>query len=384
MVKVSVVVPVYNSELYLDECISSLINQTLREIEFIFVDDGSMDNSVEIIKKYQSEDDRIILLQQENQYAGVARNNGMKKATGKYIIFLDSDDFFELNMLEELFHCAEKYQTEILMFGYYTFDDKTHECNAELLEPYGNYPNTVFSKIDLGERIFQCSPAPWTKLFLKDFIVDQQLYFQAIPKCNDTFFNRIAVALSERMFFLRKRYVYYRVNNDSSLQGSKNSHLECYPLAGMKIVNELKKRKIYFGSLKKACDNEMFNLIHFGIDGATESIYLSHYYYFLKEHLIPDLFNCSDDLNENETVLNVFISQSYEEFLFLEEKSMRKKLIVLDEIYATKERFESKNNILNAQLFALQSQYDVMRSSKDYKFGKSILYLPKKIKKLIW
>lgn len=92
-VAVSVVVPVYNTAQYLNQCVDSLINQTFRDIEFIFVDDGSTDNSVEILEQYQKTDRRIKVLKQKNLHAGVARNNGMKEATGKYIVFLDSDVF---------------------------------------------------------------------------------------------------------------------------------------------------------------------------------------------------------------------------------------------------------------------------------------------------
>ena len=126
-VDVSVVVPVYNTELYLNQCVDSLLAQTLKNVEFIFVDDGSTDRSVEILKEYQQKDPRITILQQKNQFAGVARNNGMKAATGKYIIFVDSDDFFEPTMLEEAFNCAEANQAEIVAFDFYRYNNVTKE-----------------------------------------------------------------------------------------------------------------------------------------------------------------------------------------------------------------------------------------------------------------
>lgn len=92
-IKVSVIIPVYNSAQYLTKCIESMLNQTLKEIEIICVDDGSTDESLAIIKNYKKLDSRIKILTQENKYAGVARNNGMRIAKGEYLFFLDSDDF---------------------------------------------------------------------------------------------------------------------------------------------------------------------------------------------------------------------------------------------------------------------------------------------------
>ena len=96
-IKVSVIIPVYNTENYLRECLDSVLAQTLREIEVICVDDGSTDNSLNILKEYQNKDTRIVVLTQENRSAGAARNYGLSIAKGKYLSFLDSDDFLIKN-----------------------------------------------------------------------------------------------------------------------------------------------------------------------------------------------------------------------------------------------------------------------------------------------
>ena len=189
-IDVSVVVPVYNTEKYLPECIESLIHQTLKNVEFIFVDDGSTDHSIDIIEKYQQQDNRIKLIKQKNQYAGVARNNGMKQATGKYIIFLDSDDFFKLDMLEESFKSGEKNQSEIVVFGSYTYDQLTGTVKKRYM---GEYPDTCVSFVQLGDKFFQSYYGqPWNKLFLRSFIEKSKIQFQETRKCNDTFFTNMA------------------------------------------------------------------------------------------------------------------------------------------------------------------------------------------------
>ena len=104
-IAVSVIMPVYNSEKYLRVALDSLINSTLKNIEIICVDDGSTDSSFDILKEYKQKDNRFILLRQKNSYAGVARNYGMSVAKGKYLSFLDSDDYFKTTMLEEAYLC---------------------------------------------------------------------------------------------------------------------------------------------------------------------------------------------------------------------------------------------------------------------------------------
>ena len=109
MIKLSIIIPVYNVEQYLEKCINSLINQTLKELEFIFVNDGTPDNSVDIIKKYQKIDKRIKLLEKTNGGQASARNLGLKHAKGEYIAFLDSDDYVSENMYQTLYN-REKYK----------------------------------------------------------------------------------------------------------------------------------------------------------------------------------------------------------------------------------------------------------------------------------
>jgi glycosyltransferase involved in cell wall biosynthesis len=96
---ISIIIPVYNAEKYLNKCLESVINQTLKDIEIICINDGSTDNSLDILQKYAKQDNRFIIINQDSSGAGVARNAGLDKAQGEYLAFLDSDDFFELDML---------------------------------------------------------------------------------------------------------------------------------------------------------------------------------------------------------------------------------------------------------------------------------------------
>lgn len=117
MIDVSIVLTVYNAESYIEGCLDMITGQTLRDIQIICVDDGSTDNSSQIIEQYAQKDDRIVLIREKNAGAGPARNRGMQEATGKYILFLDCDDFYEPEMVEKAFRRAEEEQAEIVKIG---------------------------------------------------------------------------------------------------------------------------------------------------------------------------------------------------------------------------------------------------------------------------
>ncbi|MCR5543130.1 MAG: glycosyltransferase, partial [Eubacterium sp.] len=127
MVKVSAILPIYNAEGFLRQTLDCLINQTLKEIEIICVDDGSKDNSYEIIKEYSEKYDNVIGITQENAGAGAARNKGLSVAKGEYLSFLDADDFFETNMLELAYNHAKKYDSDITVFNSNQYFEETGE-----------------------------------------------------------------------------------------------------------------------------------------------------------------------------------------------------------------------------------------------------------------
>ena len=169
MKKVSVVVPVYNTSLYLKECIDSLVNQTLDDIEIILINDGSTDNSLSIINEYKKKyPQKIIIISQENLGISVARNAGIKVSKGKYIGFVDSDDFVKLDMFEKLYEKIENANCDIVVCDYqkYTMIDNNYEYidvtkNIKKDNIYED-PSLIFN-IDFG---------PCNKLYKKELFND--------------------------------------------------------------------------------------------------------------------------------------------------------------------------------------------------------------------
>ena len=217
--KVSVIIPVYNTEKYLRECLDSVVNQTLRDIEIICVDDGSTDGSLEILHELASKDDRIKVLTQQKSNAGVARNNGMAVATGQYYMFWDSDDYFDLNALEEMYKRAEDFGADICLCGMERFfiDSNRKEAMPWVLRAK-DIPFEPFNVRDVRDLFSISSPGPCSRLISAAFIHDHGLQFQSLPRINDMYFVYSAMALAERIVYIDKPFVHYRKGIDTSLQ----------------------------------------------------------------------------------------------------------------------------------------------------------------------
>ena len=240
---VSIVMPVYNGELYLREALDSVVNQTYRNFELICVDDGSTDKSVDILKEYHCNDSRIVVLQQKNQYAGIARNNGMAQAKGKYLMFLDSDDVFEKNMLSVLVKRAERDNTDIIFFGFYQFkDDLRHRSMMGI--PFSS--RKVCSPDEHQEDIFRIAQGvPWNKFYNREFVMRTGLQFQGLQSNNDVFFSKAIVVEAKRLLFLNSRFVNYRISNKTSIQGSYNIASGNFVKCILSIYEELNKSGKY-------------------------------------------------------------------------------------------------------------------------------------------
>ena len=147
--KVSVIIPVYNTEEYLRECLDSVVNQTLKDIEIICIDDGSTDSSLDILKEYAKKDNRITVLKQKNQSSGIARNAGLSIAQGKYLSFLDSDDLFELELLESLYKKIISTKSDIAICDADKFDSEGNNYNLKMLNLKNVPEKNSFSQNDI-------------------------------------------------------------------------------------------------------------------------------------------------------------------------------------------------------------------------------------------
>ena len=180
--KISVIVPIYNAELYLEQCIESVLNQTLRDIELLLIDDGSTDNSFLICEKYKKRDNRIQLYTNKNVGQGLERNFGIKKSTGEYIAFLDSDDQYKENMLEKLYQRAIETNADMVSCRIVDMHDgkiiKEHPLNDKVLIGCKEIKAAMADMISYEEKDgYSGCIAVWDSIFKRDIIENEGIQF---------------------------------------------------------------------------------------------------------------------------------------------------------------------------------------------------------------
>lgn len=223
MTKVSVIIPVYNSEKYIHECLESIVNQTLKDIEIICIDDGSVDNSLNILKEYAQKDDRFTILTQQNKGAGIARTEGVKIAKGDYIGFVDSDDWIDLNYYETLYNKAVVENADIVRTTYkVTYADLVKESAFNKL---------INKKIKKKQYLSNSEHFGiiWNAIYKTDFLRSNKIdYFDIdLPMCHDVPYSTRVELLAQKIVPVNKTYYYYRKNREGQLTTFSLKRLRC-------------------------------------------------------------------------------------------------------------------------------------------------------------
>lgn len=225
---ISIVVPVYNSEMYLQKCIESILSQTFSNIQLILVNDGSSDNSYDICYKYSKLDNRIKLISIQNQGVSNARNIGIKNANGKYIMFCDSDDYVECNWCELLYNSIEKNKDSLVICGYKIIDKKSIPNKSNNIIFNKNHSKNIINKKEFFS-IYEKSLLnnPINKIYLRDIIVDNNILFKKdLSLGEDLIFNlEYLKYVSEEIVILNKTPYYYINRNSESLNNKYYENL---------------------------------------------------------------------------------------------------------------------------------------------------------------
>lgn len=221
MTKISVVVPVYNVEKYLKECIDSIINQTLEDIEVICVNDGSTDSSLEILNDYAKKDSRIIVINKSNSGYGHTMNMGLNAATGEYIGIIESDDFADKNMFENLYKLAKEYDADIVKGDWYNYWSKNKFARKNNRISSAKTLKLTNSKQD--KSLLRINPSVWSAIYKREFLNKDNIRFLETPGASyqDLAFSFKVFALAERVILTDKAYLYYRQDNMNSSVKSK-------------------------------------------------------------------------------------------------------------------------------------------------------------------
>lgn len=216
--KLSIILPVYNVEDYLEKCITSLVNQKFKDVEFIFVDDESTDNSLSILKQWENIDYRIRVYSKKNEGSGIARNFGLQRSNSEYIYFMDPDDWIEPNFLEDINYGINTNPAEVILFGYKIYDNgnyvKEKKSDKTQFLTFSKINKKIYNEIFNQITLFQV----WNKVYNKNFLLKNNLLFTNQRTGQDAIFNIDMIKCAKKILILDKSYYNYNIFRKGSAQ----------------------------------------------------------------------------------------------------------------------------------------------------------------------
>lgn len=290
---ITIIVPIYNSEKYLERCLSSILNQTYSNLEIILINDGSEDSSKKICKDFANTDKRIVLINTKNNGPAKARNLGLEKATGKYISFIDADDYVEKDMIETLYKALTEKKADMVRANYDTIkDDKILSNNENVLDK-------LYDKNNINEFIQNVISEDvksfiWLLLIKKECIKDN--FSEEIFIYEDTNFYLTTLSNINTLYVFSKIVYHYEVNSNSvSRKAEKISQ---------NIDNLLKSSLVFKKNLEKykLNNSKNFRAIHTRI---INSIINYYYHLYRENNNIKEIINLYNDLKKNQLFRNL-------------------------------------------------------------------------------
>lgn len=228
MVEISVILPVYNSEDYLEGCLDSLLNQTFKDMEILCIDDGSSDGSLDILKEYEKADNRITVISQENMGVAKTRNKALELINGNYVYFMDSDDFLDRNAFKKLHDNITSNNSDFcIMKAIFVNGDEEYKFPAFDLDKEFekvNFNRFTFTYKDIKSHVLNDLFAPWLKLYSTGFLKgSEEFTFPEMKSYSDAPFHVKTMLKASRISFVPEYLYYYRENDDSLVHSSSNT-----------------------------------------------------------------------------------------------------------------------------------------------------------------
>jgi glycosyltransferase involved in cell wall biosynthesis len=372
-IAVSVIIPVYNAESFLRACLESIVSQTLHDLEIICVDDSSTDKSLEILKEFEKVDTRVRVITQKHEGAGAARNKGLRIASGKYLSFLDADDYFERDMLEKMFLDAERYTSDIVICRTSMFSDEAPQPAPDEHSVRFLKAGHAYTQSDLQDRAFHfCVGWPWDKLFRRTFILEHGLEFQHLMSTNDAYFVYVALLLARSLSFVDSYLVYHRIGNAGSIENRRDSTWSNAFSALDSIEQRLRQEDLYEryegAFLGWAYDFCLWNFET--LTGASKEAFCA----MMRERILPRIEEidrehlvCDYELN----YLDMFMKPHVD--LLQEHISSYWKIRYLEE----------EVEVLQKRISFLEGEAGGYEQSVSYRIGKTITAIPRAIRNRI-
>ena len=228
MVEISVILPVYNGEDYLEGCLDSLLNQTFKDMEILCIDDGSSDGSPDILKEYEKADNRITVISQENMGVAKTRNKALELINGNYVYFMDSDDFLDRNAFKKLHDNITSNNSDFcIMKAIFVNGDEEYKFPAFDLDKEFekvNFNRFTFTYKDIKSHVLNDLFAPWLKLYSAGFLKgSEEFTFPEMKSYSDAPFHVKTMLKASRISFVPEYLYYYRENDDSLVHSSSNT-----------------------------------------------------------------------------------------------------------------------------------------------------------------
>ena len=389
-IRVSVIIPAYNAEKYIRQCLDSILVRAELPMEVIIVDDGSTDNTLAILREYEAGDTRVKVITQENAGAGAARNNGMKFAHGEYLAFLDADDFFEPDMLRLAYESASANNTDVTVWksdNYLeesrTFTELSYSIRSDLMP--GNVP---FAGTDVRQDIFKLFVGwPWDKLFRAEFVRENKLFFQEQRTTNDMLFVFSAIVKAKAISTVGKVLAHHRRAGDGkSLSVSREKSWDCFYHALTALRDQLKEWGLY-----KRFEKDFINYsLHFCLWNLNS----------IKGEAYGKLYNALkdewfDDLGISQKPASYFYNQSEyknfktvceldaEDYLFYRIDTLTIAASKPQKSGGSNNQLRNENAALKQELQTTNSYLKDVLSSTSWKIGSLITWLPGMLKRKI-
>lgn len=316
---ISIIIPVYNVECYLEECLNSIINQnTSYNYEVIVVNDGSTDDSEIIIDKFVKQYKFIIKINKVNSGLGAARNTGIRLASGKYIGFVDSDDFIDLNMIDSMLNAAKRTESDIVISDIEAFRDNNREKKYYLKVKKIFYnkklTNKDILKLYLTDRI---KGFAWNKIYIRSLFNDNNILYEEDTYYEDIYTTLKLFTYANSFYLIHEPYYKYRQRNGSIVRGATKKHLENYIFSIRKCVDFMSTNEVFFEleDYKKAFEvtsmNSILSIYHrcFNLNIKWIRKNYNHYFYQFNYKLnFHDIFisNIIPRHHKKQYILNKF------------------------------------------------------------------------------
>lgn len=378
MIKVSVIIPVYNAEKYLEECLNSLCSQTEQNIEIICVDDGSADGSVEILNRFVKEDSRIRIIKGNHAGGGAARNTGLKEAKGEYVAFVDADDFVDADYIEKLYVRSVETNADITICSVrflYQATGAVREVDAGLRME--NLPSKeVFSYKDMKKYIFNTFHNwVWNKLFKRTFLEKHNIEFQEILRTNDLLFTCKSLMEAERISTISQSLITYRIDEEgNNCQNTNEVQLYGFYEAFKALKDYLVGKNVY--------EDVKQSFVNHALDGCIANLNVAEFsenHKVLFERLNSQIFDELDILGHNKEYFYKFNvdNKTYERFEKVQQRDYTQYILyraadlqrdfskLQHDVYYTDCRVIEQENTINCKNDVIKGKDDMIQKHRE-------------------